>query len=171
MLSATIPRSVCARRWASRWVSVWHICALAAPRLSHPRELLADTASPTPRQIVLIHKWDLAKATRLIVDEGVVVAGGIPYMAMEIVEALRSEKHVLEGISWGGAPSSASLPQDVQARLGKKVAPAQGYGATEVSSMATGVSAEDYLLRTSRPSRLEPLPPRSAGFSWPRLLY
>ncbi|ORY88277.1 AMP-dependent synthetase and ligase [Leucosporidium creatinivorum] len=101
-------------------------------------------------RIVLIHRWDVSRVAQLVIAERITHGGGIPFMAMELLEAVKlasGSQHVLESVAWGGAPSSAGLPQEVQGRLGREVMPSQGYGATETSSMATGVCGEDYLLR------------------------
>lgn len=97
----------------------------------------------------MIYKWDVKKAIKLIIDEKISNAGGVPFQTLDIVEGLGEAGHNLESVSWGGSPSSAKLPSDVQKNLGKQVWPANGYGATETSSMATGVAGEDYLLRKS----------------------
>lgn len=95
-------------------------------------------------------------------------------MAMELVEAVKlasGGKHVLESIAWGGAPSSARLPDEIQGKLGKEVVPSQGYGATETSSMATGICGEDYLLRKCFLfSIFKPDPRRANALPWSEFL-
>ncbi|SCZ96539.1 BZ3500_MvSof-1268-A1-R1_Chr8-2g10278 [Microbotryum saponariae] len=106
-------------------------------------------------KIVLIRKWDAEEAASLILKEQLSSVSGIPFMATEVVAVLRKRgaSHLLESVSVGGAPSSGGLPKDV-GKIG--AAPGQGYGATEVSSMATSVVGEDYLLR-----------PKTAGLPCP----
>lgn len=93
-------------------------------------------------------KWDLQRAVKLIIDEKITNAGGLPYVVTELVESvLKQDGHCLETVSYGGSPSAHNLPNRIQNRLGNQVAPGQGYGSTETSSLATGVVGEDYVLR------------------------
>lgn len=109
-----------------------------------------------------MYKWDISIAASIILRERITNTGGIPYMVMDLLESVfaRSgdEGHALESISYGGAPSSSGLPESIVKKLGQAVQPSQGYGATEFSSMATGVGGEDFLLRELLTFRLTRFP-------------
>lgn len=78
-------------------------------------------------KVVMLHKWNLQKVAKVIVQEKVTSAGGMPYMATELVESVLKEgQHQLESVSWGGAPSGAKLPSNIVKRLGKATQPGQG---------------------------------------------
>ncbi|KAK4057422.1 hypothetical protein OIO90_001491 [Microbotryomycetes sp. JL221] len=99
-------------------------------------------------KLVILGKWDTQKAVRLIIDEKITSAGGLPFVATEMVDSLLSEgKHCLETVTYGGSPSAGNLPKRISDKLGKNTHPGNGYGATETSSLATGLIGEDYILR------------------------
>ncbi|GAA6011454.1 hypothetical protein JCM11491_002792 [Sporobolomyces phaffii] len=98
-------------------------------------------------KLVLMRKFDTVKAAEIVEDEGVHTVGGVPHLVMQIVEQLDPKKPLkLDGFSFGGGPAAARLPGDVRRKL-KNVSPAQGYGLTEVNSVATSVAGEDYVQR------------------------
>ncbi|KAM0749660.1 long-chain-fatty-acid-CoA ligase [Meredithblackwellia eburnea MCA 4105] len=98
-------------------------------------------------KVVLMHKWQIDEAVRLIKREQVTTAGGVPHMVMEIIDALKGvEGHVLDGVSFGGAPSSDRLPSAMRSSVPSAFA-SVAYGLTETSAVATGHAAEDYLNR------------------------
>lgn len=89
----------------------------------------------------MTYKWDLQQAIRLVVDEKITNAGGISYQAMELVEGMKGEGHQLESVSWGGSPSSAKLPGEVQKRLGKGTLPAQVCRSLFVSTTGSSLTS------------------------------
>jgi acyl-CoA synthetase (AMP-forming)/AMP-acid ligase II len=100
-------------------------------------------------KLVLMRKFDTNKAAEIVEQEGVHTVGGVPHLVMQIVEQLDPNKPLkLDGFSFGGGPAAARLPGDVRRKL-KNVSPAQGYGLTEVNSVATSVAGEDYVQRES----------------------
>ncbi|BGP18940.1 hypothetical protein JCM10213_001961 [Rhodosporidiobolus nylandii] len=104
-------------------------------------------------KLVLMHKFSPAAAAALIRSEGISVAGGVPNMVMQIIDELDREgweglEGKLEGFSYGGGPASDRLPGMARDRLkGSQAGASQGYGLTEVNSVATGVVGEDYYSR------------------------
>ncbi|KAF5363672.1 hypothetical protein D9756_000643 [Leucocoprinus leucothites] len=98
-------------------------------------------------KIVLMRKWDIQEATRLIKAEHVTVAGGVPSMVSDLTDGTLAS-HPLEGLLFGGAPAHDTLP-----RRAKKAFPdavmSQGYGLTETNSVAVSVAGEDYVARTA----------------------
>ncbi|GAA5894576.1 class I adenylate-forming enzyme family protein [Sporobolomyces salmoneus] len=96
-------------------------------------------------KMILMHKFDAVKAAEIVEKEGVHTVGGVPHLVMQMYEQLDPNKSTkLDGFSFGGGPAAARLPGDVKRKL-KNVSPAQGYGLTEVNSVATSVAGEDYV--------------------------
>jgi long-chain acyl-CoA synthetase len=128
-------------------------------------------------KLVLMRKFDAAEACALIAREKVTVTGGVPAVALALLDhAGDHDLSSLELVTFGGAPSSLSLPDRIRDRLGAM--PGQGWGMTETSATCTSHSAEDYL---NRPSSCGPalpvcrlkvmqgdreLPPGVAGELW-----
>ncbi|KAK4705766.1 hypothetical protein P7C70_g424, partial [Phenoliferia sp. Uapishka_3] len=107
-------------------------------------------------KIVLMHKWDVNEAVKAIKAERITTAGGVPHMVMELIDSLDGhDDHILEGLSFGGAPSSDRLPSALRKSVPKASA-SNAYGLTEVNAVATSHSAEDYLNR-----------PKSCGIATP----
>jgi long-chain acyl-CoA synthetase len=128
-------------------------------------------------KLVLMRKFDAEDALALIARERVTVTGGVPAVALSLLE--RAQGHdlsSLELVTYGGAPSPASLPRHIHDRLG--ALPGQGWGMTETSATCTSHSGEDYLHRPAScgpalpVSRLKIIkqgveqPPGTAGELW-----
>ncbi|KAI5481095.1 hypothetical protein MNV49_006281 [Pseudohyphozyma bogoriensis] len=97
-------------------------------------------------KVVMMYKWNIDVAAKLIVDEKVTTAGGMPFMAMELIDSIITKGgHTLEAIGYGGGPASQALPESIKSRC--KTDPQQGYGATELSSACCNFQGEDYVLR------------------------
>jgi long-chain acyl-CoA synthetase len=95
-------------------------------------------------KLVLMRKFDAAQAAHLIAREKVTVAGGVPAIALALLEQ-RGDFSSLELVTFGGAPSPVSLARRIREALGAM--PGQGWGMTETSATCTTHSAEDYLHR------------------------
>ncbi|HWX90732.1 MAG TPA: AMP-binding protein, partial [Rhizomicrobium sp.] len=128
-------------------------------------------------KLVLMRKFDGDEALALIAREKVTVTGGVPAVALSLLE--RADGHdlsSLELITFGGAPSPPSLPRRIRDELG--VLPGQGWGMTETSATCTSHSGEEYLHRPAScgpalpVSRLKIMkdgveqPPGTAGALW-----
>jgi long-chain acyl-CoA synthetase len=97
-------------------------------------------------KLVLMRKFDPQEALTLIAREQATVAGGVPAVALSLLE--QGDGHdlsSLELVTFGGAPAPASLPRRIRETLGAM--PGQGWGMTETSATCTSHSAEDYLYR------------------------
>ena len=97
-------------------------------------------------KLVLMHKFDAEKALTLIARERITVAGGVPAIALSLLE--QAEGHdlsSLELVTYGGAPCPVSLAEEIRARL--HAMPGQGWGMTETSATCTTHSGQDYLHR------------------------
>ncbi|KAJ7770225.1 hypothetical protein DFH07DRAFT_270077 [Mycena maculata] len=93
-------------------------------------------------KIILVPKWDVEQAARLIKAENISVAGGVPAMVSDLVRS-SLVGFPLEGLLFGGSPSPDSLAE--RARKAFPTATlAQAYGLTETNSVAVSISGEDY---------------------------
>ncbi|MEO8300568.1 MAG: class I adenylate-forming enzyme family protein [Rhizomicrobium sp.] len=97
-------------------------------------------------KLVMMRKFEPQQAFELIAREKVTVTGGVPAVAMALLEqAAGHDTSSLELVTFGGAPAPASLAAQVRARLGAM--PGQGWGMTETAATCTSHSGEDYLQR------------------------
>jgi acyl-CoA synthetase (AMP-forming)/AMP-acid ligase II len=97
-------------------------------------------------KLVLMRKFDAEEALTLIARERITVAGGVPAIALALLE--QAEGHdlsSLELVTYGGAPCPVSLAEEIRARL--HAMPGQGWGMTETSATCTTHSGQDYLHR------------------------
>ncbi|WP_398472134.1 class I adenylate-forming enzyme family protein [Tardiphaga sp.] len=100
-------------------------------------------------KIVLMYKWNAETALELIERERVNGMSGVPSMTWQLIESpdfATRDLSSLEGLSYGGAAAAPELARKIAALFPGRFA-AQGYGATETSSVSTSNSAEDYLAR------------------------
>ncbi|CAK5267158.1 unnamed protein product [Mycena citricolor] len=96
---------------------------------------------------VLIRKWVPEEAARVIIDEKLTSAGGVPSMPGDLLETILAKQHYpIEGLSLGGAPAPESLPARARKAF-PSVTLSQGYGMTECNAIATSFAGEDYLAR------------------------
>lgn len=95
-------------------------------------------------KLVLMSKFEPEAALALIARERVTVAGGVPAIALALLEqAAGHDLSSLDLVTYGGAPCPDTLAARVKAGLG--CWPGQGWGMTETSATCTTHSAEDYL--------------------------
>jgi long-chain acyl-CoA synthetase len=98
--------------------------------------------------LVLMRKFDPQAALRLIASERVTVTGGVPAIALSLLEqAGGHDLSSLQLVTYGGAPSPASLAGRIRERL--DAMPGQGWGMTETSATCTSHSGADFLHRPS----------------------
>jgi len=97
-------------------------------------------------KLVLMRKFEPLEALALIAREKVTVTGGVPAVALSLLEqADGHDLSSLELVTFGGAPCPISLAHDVRTRL--HAMPGQGWGMTETSATCTTHSGQDYLHR------------------------
>ncbi len=97
-------------------------------------------------KLVLMRKFDAKQALALIARERVTVTGGVPAVALSLLEEAGGyDTASLQLITYGGAPSPSSLSRRIRDQLGAM--PGQGWGMTETSATCTTHSGEDYLHR------------------------
>jgi long-chain acyl-CoA synthetase len=106
-------------------------------------------------KLILMRRFDAAEACTLIEREKVMVTGGVPAVALSLLDKAKDhDLSSLELVTFGGAPSPSSLPDRIRKELGAM--PGQGWGMTETSATCTSHSGQDYL---SRPASCGPALP------------
>ena len=96
--------------------------------------------------LVLMRKFDPQAALRLIESERVTVTGGVPAIALSLLDqAGDHDLSSLQLVTYGGAPSPASLAGRIHGQMGAM--PGQGWGMTETSATCTSHSGADFLHR------------------------
>jgi len=97
-------------------------------------------------KLVMMRKFEPGQALDLIAREKVTVTGGVPSVAVALLEqAGGHDISSLELVTFGGAPAPASLAGQIRDRLGAM--PGQGWGMTETSATCTSHSGHDYQYR------------------------
>ncbi len=97
-------------------------------------------------KIVAIRKWDAEAAMKLIEQEKVTGAGGVPTIAWQLIEHPAREKYdlsSLESVTYGGAPSAPELVRKIRETFPGSM-PGNGWGMTETSATVTSHVGEDY---------------------------
>jgi acyl-CoA synthetase (AMP-forming)/AMP-acid ligase II len=119
---------------------------LAAQPMFHIGGIAAIIGSPMGgSKILIMRKWDLERALRLAVDEGLTAFGGVPAIARQIIEHPGLEDLDLDvrGFPMGGAAVPPDLPVKARARFGESIQLLNGYGLTETTSaVVTNVGVE-----------------------------
>lgn len=105
-------------------------------------------SATTGAKLVLMYKWDVEQAFDLIKQEQIRSWSGVPTVVRQLLEhprAAAGELASLASIASGGAP----VPEDLIKRVGTmfqtRVAPGNGYGATETTSAIIANGGVDYL--------------------------
>jgi long-chain acyl-CoA synthetase len=111
--------------------------------------LIPGTAVGT--KIVLMHHFDAGRALEIIERERVALIGGVPTIAMQIIDHPDFEKFdtsSVTSIAYGGAPAPPELVTRLRAHfpLGQ---PSNGYGLTETSAALASNSGADYAAKPS----------------------
>jgi long-chain acyl-CoA synthetase len=97
--------------------------------------------------IVLMRKWDAARALELIERERVTTFGGVPAMVWQVLEHpdfSRRDVSSVRSIGYGGAPAAPEIVRRIEALFPGRT-PSNGYGLTETSSVTTMNSGADYV--------------------------
>ena len=97
-------------------------------------------------KIVLMRRWDTARAFELIEREKVTLAGGVPTQVWQMIEhPLRGnyDLSTVNVISYGGAAAPAELVRRLHEAF-PNATPATGWGMTETSTGGTSIAGEDY---------------------------
>lgn len=98
-------------------------------------------------KIVLMRKFEAGAALAIIARERITVTGGVPAVALALLEARSThDLSSLELLSYGGAPSPSTLAGRIADALAPTM-PGNGWGMTETSATCTIHSGRDYELR------------------------
>ncbi|WP_417449665.1 class I adenylate-forming enzyme family protein [Kordiimonas sp.] len=99
------------------------------------------------RKLVLMHKWDVEEAFKLIEAEGVTGMTGVPAMSFEMATSPLRHKYDLSTLQDLGGGGAARPPEHV--KLIKEAfpdsSPGIGYGLTETNSLTAVLSADEYV--------------------------
>ncbi|SEC98658.1 class I adenylate-forming enzyme family protein [Bradyrhizobium erythrophlei] len=97
-------------------------------------------------KLVLMRRWDVETAMKLIEREKVDATGGVPTIAWQLVEHPERNRYdlsSLKSLSYGGAPSAPELVRKIKEVFPAAV-PGTGWGMTETSATLTSHFAEEY---------------------------
>ncbi len=98
-------------------------------------------------KLVMVHHFDAGRALELIESERITIFGGVPAMAMQILDhpdfATRDTSSV-KSVAYGGAPAPPDLVRRIKAQFPGGGA-SNGYGMTETSSLSTMNQGDDYV--------------------------
>jgi long-chain acyl-CoA synthetase len=111
--------------------------------------LVPSTASGS--KIILMHHFDAGRALEIIERERVSMIGGVPTIAMQIIDHPDFEKYdtsSVASIAYGGAPAPPELVTRLRAHfpMGQ---PSNGYGLTETSAALASNPGADYVAKPS----------------------
>ena len=142
----------------------------AAPSLMAPTPLfhvtacncLLHPATLLGAKLVLMHKWDTARAIELIEREEVTSFSGVPTMSREMLlhpDWQTRNTSSLQSLGGGGAPLQPDLVGKIDEALPNGV-PSTGYGLTETHGILTANSSTMYV---AKPESCGPLVPNVDG--------
>lgn len=101
-------------------------------------------------RLVLMYRWSIEEALALIEREAVNILILVPTLVVQLLQRLPAGGtkglESVHTVTYGGSPASSDLAAGVCSRF-PGAAPAQGYGATETSSLVASNSHEDLLER------------------------
>jgi long-chain acyl-CoA synthetase len=109
-------------------------------------------------KLVLMYKWDAARALELIERERVNNFSGVPTMSREMLthpDWTTRDTSSLKGMAGGGAAVQPDLVEKIDRSLESGV-PATGYGLTETHGIVTANSAKVYMAKPASCGRVVP---------------
>jgi long-chain acyl-CoA synthetase len=98
---------------------------------------------------VMMHHFDPERALELIEREQITVFGGVPTMALQILDSpdfARRDTSSVRSVSYGGAPAPPELVKRIKAAF-PEGQPGNGYGLTETSAATSMNTGPDYVAR------------------------
>jgi long-chain acyl-CoA synthetase len=99
-------------------------------------------------KLVLLYRWDTAKALEMIERERVSSMAAVPKTVRRVLESPelgRYDVSSLAALASGGAPVPPDLILSIDRQFASAVAPANGYGLTETTSAVVINSGEEYV--------------------------
>jgi long-chain acyl-CoA synthetase len=100
-------------------------------------------------KLVLMHHFDAERALELIEREQITTFGGVPTMALQILDApsfASRDTSSVRSVSYGGAPAPPELVKRIKAAF-PDGQPGNGYGLTETSAATSMNTGPDYVAR------------------------
>ncbi|HEY8153763.1 MAG TPA: class I adenylate-forming enzyme family protein [Myxococcota bacterium] len=110
-------------------------------------------------KLVMMYKWDSARALELIEREHVTNFVGVPTQSWDLIECpdfKRRDTSSLVNVGGGGAPAPPELVRRVD-RSFRVARPNIGYGMTETNAYGPGNSGDDYLRKPTSCGRVVPI--------------
>ena len=110
-------------------------------------------------KLVMMHKWDPARALELVERERVTQFVGVPTQSWDLLECpdfARRDTSSLIAVGGGGAPAPPELVRRVD-RSFRAARPNIGYGMTETNAYGPGNSGQDYLRKPTSCGRVVPI--------------
>jgi steroid-24-oyl-CoA synthetase len=134
-------------------------------------------------RLVLMYRWDTAKALELIARERVASLAAVPKTVRELLESPELARHdvsSLGALASGGGPVPPDLITRIDRQFSSAVTPGNGYGLTETTSAVVINSGEEYVgkpdsvgrpvvgadVRVVDPDSGEDVPAGSVGELW-----
>ncbi len=110
------------------------------------------------RKLVIMHKWDVEEALRLIEEERITWFTGVPTMSAELQAAAENSDRDLSSLGEIFAGGAARPPAQVEklAKTFKKSASGIGYGLTETNALGAVNSGAMYLDKPGSTGRVVP---------------
>ncbi|KAF4563305.1 hypothetical protein EYR36_003746 [Pleurotus pulmonarius] len=108
---------------------------------------LSMLATMNGQKVVLMRKWIVEEAVRLIKKENISVGGGVPTMVSDLTES-SLVGHPLDALIFGGASAPSALPSKARRSFPTAIM-SQTYGMTETNSISVACAGNDYLARPS----------------------
>ena len=110
------------------------------------------------RKLVIMHKWDVEEALRLIEAERITWFNGVPTMSAELQAAARTSTHDLSSLVDIFSGGAARPPDQVGKIAGtfERSVPGIGYGLTETNAIGAVNAGAAYLARPASTGRVVP---------------
>jgi long-chain acyl-CoA synthetase len=110
-------------------------------------------------KLVMMHKWDAARALELIERERITNFVGVPTQSWDLLECpdfAQRDTASLVSVGGGGAPAPPELVRRVD-RSFRAARPNIGYGMTETNAYGPGNTGSDYLRKPTSCGRVVPI--------------
>jgi long-chain acyl-CoA synthetase len=110
------------------------------------------------RKLVVMYKWDPARALALIERERVTNFVGVPTQSWDLLECpdfAQRDTSSLVSVGGGGAPAPPELVRRVDKSF-RAARPSIGYGMTETNAYGPGNSSDDYVRKPTSCGRVVP---------------